>query len=220
MKKSLYNNLIKVITNGKFEYYQCYRDWYLIDYKYDGDLNVEEFIDGIIEYAQELQETMRFDNEIDEGCFLSFRINENGDLKADYSSRIDWVDVYNELFEDFKEKFQELDIKRLLDFNHKNFSFDNFLLNVEGFLKSSSSEITINEISLKYKIDDLVIDILNKELLELVVNVLKETLLLSGYAIFNPIFNNEFEMKFKIENNTVITFDEYFNFTRFTIKPE
>jgi hypothetical protein len=220
MKKSLYDSLIKVIKHGEFKKYECFRDKYSIDYKFDGDLNVLEFIDDIIDYADELQYTIPNEDEEDEGCYLTFKLNEHSDLTATYKSKIDWDDCGHDLLIDFETNLNDLEIKRFLNFEHKNFSTDNFILNVNLYLKSYPLDINYDAYSLKYKIDDLVIDIVNEDLKLEIINILKETLLNGGYASMYPIYNGEFEMILNIKNNEVVVFNEYYNKHIINVIPE
>ena len=220
MKKSLYDSLIKVIKHGEFNNYQCFRDTYSIDFKFDGDLDIKEFTDDIIDYAEGLQSSTLHEFGEDMGCYLTFKLNEHFDLTATYESKIDWDDCGHDLLIDFEAKLNDIEIKRFLNFEHKNFSTDNFILNVNLNIKSYPLDINYDAYSLKYKIDDLVIDIVNEDLKLEIINILKETLLNGGYASMYPIYNGEFEMILDIKNNEVVVFDEYFNKQIITVMPE
>jgi hypothetical protein len=220
MKKSLYDSLLKVIKYGEFNNYECFRDKYSIDYKFDGDLNVLDFIDDIIEYADELQSTIPNEDEEDDGCYITFKLNEHSVLTANYQSKIDWVRCGHDLLVDFEAKLNDLGIQRFLNFEHKHFSTDNFILNVNLYLKTYPFDINCDTYSLKYKIDDLVIDIVNEDLKIEIINILKETLLNGGYACLYPIYNGVFEMLLIIENNEVVVFDEYYNNHIINVMPE
>jgi hypothetical protein len=212
--------LLKVIKYGEFNNYECFRDKYSIDYKFDGDLNVLEFIDDIIDYADELQNATIHEFGPDMGCYLTFKLNEHSVLTANYQSKIDWVRCGHDLLVDFEAKLNDLGIQRFLNFEHKHFSTDNFILYVNLYLKTYPFDINCDTYSLKYKIDDLVIDIFNEDLKNEIINILKETLMNSGYACMHPIYNGEYEMVLYIENNEVVVFDEYFNKHIIKVIPE
>jgi len=222
MKKRLYDNLKKVLIDGQFNDYECFRDLYWLDYKFDGDLNVEEFRDDIIDYTDDLQNSIPYDNEIDDGCYVTFFLNKDSELMVKYESLIDWIDCGGccGFDEAFKEKFDKIDFKKFVNFNHKNFSRDYFMLDIDIFINFPLSDIRLDTFSLKYKIDDLIIDVLSEDLKEEIVKAIRDSLSENTYTSLYPIYRGEFEIMLNIKNNENVIFKEYYNKHIFKEVPE
>lgn len=221
MKKRLYDNLIKIIKKGEFYDYECFRETYWLNYKCDEEHDIEVFRDDIIDYAEDLQISFHDDFDETEGCNLSFELSDNV-LKANYKSMIDWVDCGGLCgFEDeFNFKFKNIDFKNFINFSHKNFSPDNFLLNIEFHIKFPFADLRLDNYSLKYKIDDLTIDIANDDLKHEIINICKETLAENNYTTLYPVYSNKFEILIEVSNNNLVYCREFYNYQSFKVIPE
>ncbi len=221
MKKRLYDNLIKIIEKGEFNYYECFDDTYWLNYKCDELHDIEEFREDIIDYADNLQTTIPYDGEEDMGCYLTFSLRDN-ELTAHYQSCIDWNECggHCSFEEDFKSKFNKIDFKNLINFSHKNFSPYHFSLNIDFYIKFPFADFSLYSYSLNYKIDDLVIEIESISLKEEIIEIFKETLAVNNYTTLYPVYNSKFEFLIEVLNNDIINCREYYNYHSFKVTPE
>ena len=220
INKELYQAVSVILNRGKFNFFELYNDYFRIDFKCDVDINIEEFQINNKELIQILLEESYSQEIEDIGARIKYELDKRGNIILIYYAMADhiWHSDYGIYDTMFYDKFCEIEFLKYATFSHSDYSIDNFYLSIDIYAYLPLKDFSLKNYSLKYKFNGLEIDISNKDLKNIIIDCLLESLSELCISGTQEKYNGVFEFDLCIENNIPTRSLEYYNKKIYTLE--